>query len=160
MVVTTRRKTCFVPSSPFAPIPEESEFTGASGRRDSVESGGSDLRSNWARGELGQDLLEGEFTLVSNNNYDRFLAAVGAGPLSSNMVLRARINLTIKQVREEGEEGRRELILSCNSGAGQTVEDPLRDNYPGQVYQGLQHEGGEGDGEQVSAGGGEAGAAG
>ena len=105
MVVNTRRKTCFVGPSPFAPIPEEQEFTGAGGRRDSVESGGSDLRSNWSKGELGPDLLEGEFTLVSNNNYDRFLAAVGAGPLSSNMVLRARINLTIKQVRRGGGGG-------------------------------------------------------
>ena len=106
MVVTTRRKTCFVGSSPFAPIPEEQEFNGAGGRRDSVESGGSDLRSNcWTKGEVGQDLLEGEFTLVSNNNYDRFLAAVGAGPLSSNMVLRARINLTIKQVGGVGAGG-------------------------------------------------------
>ena len=71
---------------------------GAEGRRDSVESGGSDLTRSWVRGEQPRDLLEGEFTLISNNNYDSFLAAVGAGPLSSNMVLRARINLTIKQV--------------------------------------------------------------
>ena len=45
-----------------------------------------------------EEHLEGEWTLVSTNNYDKFLAAVGAGPLSSNMVLRARINLSIKQV--------------------------------------------------------------
>ena len=113
MVVNTRRKTCFVGPSPFAPIPEEPEFPGAGGRRDSVESGGSDLRSNWTKGELGQDLLEGEFTLVSNNNYDRFLAAVGAGPLSSNMVLRARINLTIKQVRGEREEEAGRTDIEC-----------------------------------------------
>ena len=99
MVVCTRRKTCYVGSSPFAPISEEPELTEPGARRDSVESGGSDIRTNWARGDQGLELLAGEFTLVSNNNYDRFLAAVGAGPLSSNMVLRARINLTIKQVR-------------------------------------------------------------
>ena len=45
-----------------------------------------------------EEHLEGAWTLVSTNNYDKFLAAVGAGPLSSNMVLRARINLGIKQV--------------------------------------------------------------
>ena len=45
-----------------------------------------------------EEHLEGAWTLVSTNNYDKFLAAVGAGPLSTNMVLRARINLGIKQV--------------------------------------------------------------
>ena len=98
MVVINRRKTCYMgPASPFASIPEDTELP--DGRRDSVESGGSDLRSSWARGDQWVDPLVGEFTLISTQNYDTFLAKVGAGPLSSNMVLRARINLTIKQVR-------------------------------------------------------------
>ena len=45
-----------------------------------------------------EEHLEGQWTLVSTNNYDKFLVAVGAGPLSTHMVLRARINLSIKQV--------------------------------------------------------------
>ena len=110
MVVCRRRKTCFVGSNPYPTIPEveddlETTARNVRDRRDSVESsgsGGSEVteakQSLWLRNGPEADLLEGEFTLISNNNYDKFLAAVGAGPLSSNMVLRARINLNIKQV--------------------------------------------------------------
>ena len=70
-------------------------------RRDSVESGGSSGSEgrNWSRDNSGPDLIEGEYTLICNKNYDRFLACVGAGPLSSNMVLRAKTNLSITEVR-------------------------------------------------------------
>ena len=143
MVVINRRKTCYMgPASPFASIPEDTELP--DGRRDSVESGGSDLRSSWARGDQWVDPLVGEFTLISTQNYDTFLAKVGAGPLSSNMVLRARINLTIKQVRAARRPGGCTYYLPV-TGAGQTVEDPLRDNHQGQVYQGIQHQGRKGD---------------
>ena len=110
MVVCRRRKTCFVGSSPYPTIPEveddlETPTRNVRERRDSVESSGSGgseatetKQSLWMRNGPEADLLEGKFTLISNNNYDKFLAAVGAGPLSSNMVLRARINLNIKQV--------------------------------------------------------------
>ena len=101
MVLNNRRKTCFLGSSPFTAIPEDQELPGTEGRRDSVESSGSDQRTNWARNDQWVDPVEGEFTLVSTNNYNSFLAELGAGPLSSNMVLRARINLTIKQVRRD-----------------------------------------------------------
>ena len=71
-------------------------------RRDSVESdtsGGSEGRQSlWIRSGFEKDLLEGDYTLICNKNYDQFLAAVGAGPLSSNMVLRAKVNLSIKEV--------------------------------------------------------------
>ena len=106
MVVCRRRKTCFVGASPYPTIAEdlevETETRTLRERRDSVESdtsGGSDGRSSlWTRTGTDKDQLEGEWTLICNNNYDKFLAAVGAGPLSSNMVLRARINLNIKEV--------------------------------------------------------------
>ena len=104
MVVCKRRKTCFVGSNPFTPIPEDGDTddAGNSGRRDSLESsssgGSTEGRVTWPARTPDQDLLQGEWTLISNNDYDKFLAAVGAGPLSSNMVLRARINMTIKEV--------------------------------------------------------------
>ena len=102
MVVCKRRKTCFVGSNPFSAIPEDVESNSSSERRDSVESsssgGSSDGRGvTWTRGP-DHDPLQGDWTLISNNNYDQFLAVNGAGPLSSNMVLRARINMVIKQV--------------------------------------------------------------
>ena len=103
MVVCKRRKTCFVGSNPFSTIPEDGDHDdagGSSDRRDSLESsssgGSTESRVQWP--PRSPDLLQGEWTLISNNNYDKFLAAVGAGPLSSNMVLRARINMTIKEV--------------------------------------------------------------
>ena len=102
MVVCKRRKTCFVGSNPFSAIPEDVESNSSSERRDSVESsssgGSSDGRGvTWTRGP-DHDPLQGDWTLISNNNFDQFLAVNGAGPLSSNMVLRARINMVIKQV--------------------------------------------------------------
>lgn len=62
------------------------------------------------------DPIEGEFYLVKSKNYQAFLAAIGSvnlyiiviifddnpgcGPLSANMVMRARVILRIKQVVE------------------------------------------------------------
>ena len=104
MVLCKRRKTCFVGAFQNQPIPEENEITSNyNSRRDSVESGtssGSEGKS-WVRCAVGPDSVEGEYTLISNKNYDKYLAALGAGPLSSNMVLRAKTNLCIKQVKTQ-----------------------------------------------------------
>ena len=102
MVICKRRKTCFVGGAfQNEPIPEDREIsTDYNTRRDSVESGGSSGSEgrNWNKNAGDPDPIEGEYTLISNKNYDKFLAAIGAGPLSSNMVLRAKTNLCIKQV--------------------------------------------------------------
>ena len=66
-------------------------------------------------------MLEGEWTLCGNNNYDKFLAAVGAGPLSSNMVLRARINLTIKQELDKQWRLSYETVIRAKSIRGYTT---------------------------------------
>ena len=124
MVLCKRRKTCLVAGPAFPAIPEDSQLES---RRDSVESSGSSaawpasssrcsmapaISFHRAKRSFGCGLatdcdcrtvwrpagLEGVFTLVCQRNYDKFLAALGAGPLSSNMVLRARTNLSIKQV--------------------------------------------------------------
>ena len=106
MVLTARRKTCCVGPSPFTSIMEE-EPDITEDRRDSADSDGSlreDLRisrAHWGRGVQLVNPLDGEFTLVSSNNYDAFLAKVGAGPFSINLVQRARINMTITQVRTD-----------------------------------------------------------
>ena len=102
MVVSRRRKTCFVGGAfQNEPIPEDKEIPAEyHSRRDSVESGGSSGSDgrNWNRNCGDPNPIEGEYTVISNKNYDKFLAAIGAGPLSSNMVLRAKTNLCIKQV--------------------------------------------------------------
>ena len=106
MVLTARRKTCCVVPSPFTSILEE-EPDITEDRRDSADSEGSlreELRiskAHWGRGVQLVNPLDGEFTLVSSNNYDAFLAKVGAGPFSINLVQRARINMTITQVRRD-----------------------------------------------------------
>ena len=110
MVLTARRKTCCVVPSPFTSIlEEEQDITEdiTEDRRDSADSEVSlreDLRisrAHWGRGVQLVNPLDGEFTLVSSNNYDAFLAKVGAGPFSINLVQRARINMTITQVRTD-----------------------------------------------------------
>ena len=162
MVLTARRKTCCVGPSPFTSILEE-EPDITEDRRDSADSDGSlreDLRisrAHWGRGVQLVNPLDGEFTLVSSNNYDAFLAKVGAGPFSINLVQRARINLTIKQVRPEAGGLYYHVV---HAGAGQALEHPLRDSDQGQVQQGIQDQSLEGDSEQVPAGGGEAGVSG
>ena len=106
MVLTARRKTCCVVPSPFTSILEE-EPDITEDRRDSADSEGSlreELRisrAHWGRGVQLVNPLDGEFTLISSNNYDAFLAKVGAGPFSINLVQRARINMTITQVRRD-----------------------------------------------------------
>jgi len=45
----------------------------------------------------GPDLVEGRFTMIGNNNFEQFLEAVGTGPLSRNMVMRAKVTLTISR---------------------------------------------------------------
>ena len=101
MAACKRRKTCFVGAFQNEPIPEDREITNDYNiRRDSVESGGSSGSEgkNWNKNATGPDPIEGEYTLISNKNYDKYLTALGAGPLSSNMVLRAKTNLCITQV--------------------------------------------------------------
>ena len=101
MVVVTRRKTCFVSSSPFADIMEDQELNTESSR-DSAEREETDLKRPRTRGVAERENpLDGEFTQISTNNYEAFLAKIGAGPFSTNMVMRARIRLIIKEVRGE-----------------------------------------------------------
>lgn len=45
----------------------------------------------------GPDLVEGRFSMIGNNNFEQFLEAVGTGPLSRNMVMRAKVTLTISR---------------------------------------------------------------
>ena len=44
------------------------------------------------------DPLEGTFRQFQNQNYDKFLEKVGAGPMSISMVMRASVVLKINQV--------------------------------------------------------------
>ena len=48
----------------------------------------------------------------ANRNYEEYLAAIGTGPCSQDMVMRADVKLTIEQVRHlrHGQKGYREII--------------------------------------------------
>ena len=131
-----------------------------SGTGETANTHGGDIKKNLLNGGVRGarvNPLDGEFTLISSNNYEAFLAKVGAGPFSINLVQRARINLTIKQVRPEAGGLYYHVV---HAGAGQALEHPLRDSDQGQVQQGIQDQSLEGDSEQVPAGGGEAGVSG
>ena len=45
------------------------------------------------------DPLEGTFRQFQSQNYEKFLAMVGAGPMSINMIMRANVVLKINQVQ-------------------------------------------------------------
>ena len=44
--------------------------------------------------------VEGTYKLIGCGNYEKFLQAVGTGPLSLNMVMRASVVMSITQVGE------------------------------------------------------------
>ena len=44
------------------------------------------------------DPLEGTYRQFQSQNYEKFLAMVGAGPMSINMIMRANVLLKISQV--------------------------------------------------------------
>ena len=76
-----------------------------SGTGETANTHGGDIKKNLLNGGVRGvrvNPLDGEFTLISSNNYEAFLAKVGAGPFSINLVQRARINMTITQVRRDG----------------------------------------------------------
>jgi len=96
-----RRKTCFLATSLGGPTPGviQEEEDGRRGSLESEEDGGETRQ--WTRPSQLKvkqaDPIEGEFCLVKSKNYQAFLAAIGCGPLSANMVMRARVVLRIKQ---------------------------------------------------------------
>ena len=49
------------------------------------------------------DPLEGTFRQFQSQDYEKFLAMVGAGPMSINMIMRANVVLKISQVHSEVE---------------------------------------------------------
>ena len=104
MVVSTRRKTCFVSSTPFENIIEDRELSDTDTSRDSAERDEAEVKRCRTRGNQWENPMDGEFTQISTNNYEAFLAKIGAGPFSTNMVMRARIRLIIKEVRREVRE--------------------------------------------------------
>ena len=87
------------------------------------------------------DPIEGTYKQVQCQEYEGYLAAIGTGPLSRVMVMRAAVTVSITQVQYELHITIVFLLpLSLLvSGTGQEVEDCHRDFYQGEVDERLRH---------------------
>jgi len=49
----------------------------------------------------GPDLIEGQYALISSNNFEQYLEAIGTGPMSRTMVMRSKVQLNIGQTLDK-----------------------------------------------------------
>jgi len=63
-------------------------------------------------------LIEGTFKLEANRNYEEFLAAIGTGPCSQDMVMRAAVTLTIEQEMDKQWRISSETVIKAKSVRG------------------------------------------
>jgi len=66
----------------------------------------------------GPDMIEGQFAMIASNNYEQFLEAVGTGPLSRNMVMRAKIQMNFLQTPDKQWQITSETAIKAKSLTG------------------------------------------
>ena len=88
------------------------------------------------------DPIEGTYKQVQCQEYEGYLAAIGTGPLSRVMVMRAAVTVSITQVQYGLRQSFHITVVFLSllvSGTGQEVEDCHRDLYKGEVDERLRH---------------------